>query len=71
MGSCEDIVSGITGLRAVGQVGLVEPLAEEIADMCLGDGRVRVVRVRVEKLDVFDEAASVGVEIERHSRAGT
>jgi dihydroneopterin aldolase len=33
--------------------------------MCLDDGRVRSVRVRVEKLDVFTDAASVGVEIER------
>ncbi len=64
--SYEDIVSGIKDLLARGHVGLVETLAEEIAAMCLGDGRVREVRVRVEKLDVFDEAASVGVEIERH-----
>ena len=63
--SYEDIVSGIKNLLARGHVGLVETLAEEIANMCLSDGRVRVVRVRVEKLDVFDEAASVGIEIER------
>jgi hypothetical protein len=29
---------------------------------------VRVARVRVEKLDVFADAASVGVEIERVTR---
>jgi|TARA_B100000315_G_scaffold35070_1_gene29730 dihydroneopterin aldolase len=69
--SYEDVVSGIKDLLARGHVGLVETLAEEIADMCLDDGRVRVVRVRVEKLDVFDEAASVGVEIERQSRDST
>jgi dihydroneopterin aldolase len=63
--SYEDIVSGIKNLLARGHVGLVETLAEEIANMCLSDRRVRVVRVRVEKLDVFDEAASVGIEIER------
>jgi len=63
--SYEDIVSGIKNLLARGHVGLVETLAEEIANMCLSDGRVRMVRVRVEKLDVFDEAASVGIEIER------
>jgi dihydroneopterin aldolase len=66
--SYEDIVSGIKALLARGHVGLVETLAEEIAAMCLGDGRVRVVRVRVEKLDVFEEAASVGVEIERRHK---
>ena len=63
--SYEDIVSGIKNLLARGHVGLVETLAEEIANMCLSDERVRMVRVRVEKLDVFDEAASVGIEIER------
>jgi hypothetical protein len=26
------------------------------------------VRARVEKLDVFDEVVSVGIEIERHGR---
>ncbi|MHA1598894.1 MAG: dihydroneopterin aldolase, partial [Alphaproteobacteria bacterium] len=43
----------------------VETLAEDIAAMCLDDARVRSARVRVEKLDVFVEVASVGVEIER------
>jgi len=36
--------------------------------MCLDDNRVRSVRVRVEKLDIFDNAESVGVEIERFNR---
>ncbi|MDP7543999.1 MAG: dihydroneopterin aldolase, partial [Alphaproteobacteria bacterium] len=69
--SYEDVISGIKDLLARGHVGLVETLAEEIADICLDDGRVRVVRVRVEKLDVFDEAVSVGVEIERQSHDST
>jgi len=46
----------------------VETLAERIAALCLDDARVRSVRIRVEKLDVFPDATSVGVEIERHSR---
>ena len=69
--SYEDIVSGIKNLLARGHVGLVETLAEDIADMCRCDGRVHAVRVRGEKLDAFDEAASVGVEIERQSRDST
>jgi dihydroneopterin aldolase len=48
-----------------GHVQLVETLAERIADACLGDERILAARVRVEKLDVFADAASVGVEIER------
>lgn len=61
----EGIVSAIRGLIAEGHVNLVETLAERIAATCLADPRVRVARVRVEKLDVFPDATSVGVEIER------
>jgi dihydroneopterin aldolase len=48
-----------------GHVRLVETLAERIAEACLADRRVHVVRVRVEKLDIFADATSAGVEIER------
>jgi dihydroneopterin aldolase len=48
-----------------GHVKLVETLAERLALTCLDDARVLNVRVRVEKLDVFVDAASTGVEIER------
>ena len=57
-----------TDVRAVcdqGHTNLVETLAEEIARVCLTNAQVRSVRVRVEKLDVFEDASSVGVEIER------
>ncbi len=50
---------------ASGHVHLVETLAERIAAQVLEDQRIRSVRVRVEKLDVFADAESVGVEIER------
>ena len=64
----EKVVSGIRALVATGHVNLVETLAERIASLCLEDFRVRVARVRVEKLDVFEDATSVGVEIERVAR---
>ncbi len=63
----EGVVSGIRRLIDAGHVNLVETLAERIAALCLDDKRVRVARVRVEKLDVFPDATSVGVEIERFS----
>lgn len=44
---------------------LVETLAERIADACLRDPRVTSARVRIEKLDVWTDTESVGVEIER------
>lgn len=64
----ERVVEGVRGIVAVGHVNLVETLAERIAALCLRDARVRMVRVRVEKLDVFPDTVSVGVEIERASR---
>ncbi len=48
-----------------GHVQLVETLAERIASHCFHDRRVRQARVRVEKLDIFEDAEAVGVEIER------
>ncbi len=50
---------------ARGHVQLVETLAERIAEQVLEDQRIRSVRIRVEKLDVFPDAESAGVEIER------
>lgn len=63
----EHITDGVRAIVSAGHVNLVETLAENIAAMCLEDDRVRSARVRVEKLDVFADAASVGVEIERIS----
>ena len=65
----EQIANGVRAIVAEGHIGLVETMAESIAVMCLTDSRVRSARVRVEKLDVFPDAASAGVEIERISEA--
>jgi len=59
------VVDGIKAIVSEGHLNLVETLAERIAASCLEDERVRVALVRVEKLAVIPEAASVGVEIER------
>ncbi len=48
-----------------GHVMLVETLAERIAENCLRDLRVFSARIRIEKLDIFPDAVSAGVEIER------
>ncbi len=61
----EDIADGVREIATACHVNLVETMAENIAVYCLGNPRVESVRVRVEKPDVFDDAASVGVEIER------
>jgi dihydroneopterin aldolase len=61
----EEVADRIRGIVASGHVNLVETLAENIAEMCLADPRIEAARIRVEKLDIFPDAASVGVEIER------
>ena len=63
--SYEDVINGVRKLVADRHINLVETLAEEIAELCLANPRVVVVRVKVEKLDVEPDAAGVGVEIER------
>lgn len=61
----ETMADGIVRIAGEGHVNLVETLAERIAAMCLEDGRVDSARVRIEKLDILENAESVGVEIER------
>ena len=66
----EALVDGVRRVVGAGHVNLVETLAESIADFCLDDDRVRWAKVRVEKLDVFADAASGGIEIERQNAKG-
>lgn len=65
----EHVVNGVRAIVAEGHLRLVETLAERIAAFALEDARVRAVRVRIEKLKIIPDAASVGVEIERLSGA--
>jgi dihydroneopterin aldolase len=60
-----ELVTGLRHVVGAGHVNLVETLAERVAEMCLADRRVLSARVRIEKLDVFQEAEAVGIEIER------
>ena len=61
----EKVAAAVRAIVAAGHVRLVETLAERIAEACLADPRVHLARIRVEKLDIFADAASTGVEIER------
>ena len=63
--SYETMANSILAIANEGHVNLVETFAERIADMCFEDPRVYSVRVRIEKLDILENAESVGVEIER------
>jgi len=63
----EDVRKRIKAIAEDGHVNLVETLAERIAAICLQDPRCRTARVKIEKLEAFDDVESVGVEIERRS----
>ena len=63
--SYETMANYILAIANEGHVNLVETFAEKIADMCFCDCRVHSARVRIEKLDIFENAESVGIEIER------
>ncbi|MEO9190310.1 MAG: dihydroneopterin aldolase [Acetobacteraceae bacterium] len=61
----EAVARRVRAIVSAGHVRLVETLAERIAASCLADDRIILVRIRVEKLDVFADAEAAGVEIER------
>lgn len=64
----EKLANDVRAVVLAGHINLVETVAERIAAVCLKDARVRVARVRVEKLDVFTDTLSAGVEIERPAK---
>jgi dihydroneopterin aldolase len=62
------VAESIRGLLAKERFGLVESLAEKIAELILADFRAPRVKVSIAKLGVLRDAQRVGVSIER-SRA--
>jgi dihydroneopterin aldolase len=67
----EGVARQVRAIVAAGHVRLLETLAERVAEACLADPRVSLVRIRIEKLDIFVDTASVGVEIERRRASAT
>ncbi len=63
--SYEGLVIGIRSVAQTGHIKLIETLADRVATLCLADERVLGAEVRVEKLEVFADAASVGVVMTR------
>jgi dihydroneopterin aldolase len=64
----ETVVVAVRKVVTRHHINLVESMADDVAEACFIDKSVERVRVRIEKLDVFADTASVGVEIERMSR---
>ena len=63
--SYENIVKNIKTLIDIGHVGLLETLADKISEICFNDQRVIDAKIKIEKLEVFKETSSVGIEIFR------
>ena len=61
----EQIVIGVRKIIDAGHIGLLEKLAEKIADFCLATPQVMTVKIRLEKLAAIEGTAGVGVEIIR------
>lgn len=61
----DEIVQAIHKLAVGPHIQLAETMAERIIELCLADERVRRASVTVEKLDVYDNAAAVGVTMTR------
>lgn len=64
----ETIVDGIRALTQGRHINLVETLADRVLELCFGDERVVTAEVRVEKLDVYPEAESIGIMMKRRRR---
>lgn len=61
----ERVVAGIRDLAMAQHINLVETFADAVARLCLVNGRVLAACITVEKLDVYPNAESVGVTLER------
>lgn len=64
----ERLAKGIRALAGGGHIGLVETLADRIAELAMSDPRARRAEVSVEKLDVFPDAEAAGVTVTRRRR---
>ena len=63
--SYEHIVEDIKSIFKKGHIDLLETLGEKIVDLCFEDERVMTIKLKLEKLEVFKETSSVGIEIFR------
>lgn len=64
----EIVIAGIRNLVREGHINLIETLADRILDVCLDDQRVLAATVRVEKLDIYSDADSVGIVLTRRRK---
>ena len=63
----DELIQAVHGLAQGPHIQLAETMAERILELCLADERVRRASVTVEKLDVYENAAAVGVTMVREN----
>ena len=63
--SYEHIVKDIKKLINSGHIELLETLSESIFEICFKDDRILNIKIKLEKLEVFGEVDSVGIEVFR------
>jgi 7,8-dihydroneopterin aldolase/epimerase/oxygenase len=61
----DEIITSVKTIVARQHYALIECLAEAIAKRCLEDSRIYSIVVKVEKIDVYPDCESVGVQIFR------
>ena len=61
--SYENVINNIKLIINMGHIDLVETLSYKILSNIFSDNRASKVWLKIEKLDVFEEAHSVGLEI--------
>jgi len=66
--SYENVINNIKFIINKGHIDLVETLSYEILSNIFSDSRASKVWLKIEKLDVFKEAQSVGLEITKTSK---
>ena len=67
--SYEHIVNDIKSILKKGHIDLLETLGEKIVELCFKDKRVLTIKLKLEKLEVFKDASSVGIEIFRKKKS--
>ena len=66
--SYEDIINKIKKVLSLGHISLLEAMADKIADECLKNKKISLIKIRIEKLDIFKDAESVGIKIIRKQK---
>ena len=66
--SYEDIINKIKKVLSLGHIPLLETMADKIADECLKNKKISLIKIRIEKLDIFKDAESVGIKVIRKQK---